>query len=418
MAYLSEIINSPVTDLDGNKVGVLVDIIVSMPSDSRHPQVVAVVVKQGKMRLYIPFSEVVTILAPAIPLTHPILNIQLYTFDEHDLSLVDDVLDKQIIDTDDVRVVRVNDVELVRVNGGVYVSNVDIGTLGIMRRMGLAKYAEMAASIFRKKIPNHFISWDDVELFSGDRFMRLKVPSEKMAELYPADIANIISDMSQIQTNEFLSNLGLEQLADTLEEVETDFQASLVETMPDEKVADVLEEMSPDEAADLLAELPKERSDKLMLLMEEDEVADVRKLLAYPEDCAGGLMTTEYATISPDITAEQAIAYLRATASEAETIYYVYVTDPQNHLVGVISLEDLILAKPDELVNDFMHSRVVSCYLLDSQEDVARLVSRYNLLAIPVIDDQECLHGIVTSDDALDKIIPTAWKRRLPRYYR
>jgi Mg2+ transporter MgtE len=203
----------------------------------------------------------------------------------------------------------------------------------------------------------------------------------------------------------------VETVAETLEEVEPEFQAALVETMPDERVADVLEEMSPDAAADLLAELPEGRSEDLLNLMEKEDAADVRKLLSYPIDTAGGLMTTEYVEVRPDLTAEQAIALLREEAPEAETIYYVYVTNENGQLVGVFSLSDLVLAKPHTPITDFMHHRVVTVNVNDSQDDVAHVVSKYNLLAVPVVDDQHRLQGIVTSDDALDKIIPTAWKK-------
>jgi magnesium transporter len=187
--------------------------------------------------------------------------------------------------------------------------------------------------------------------------------------------------------------------------------------MPDEKVADVLEEMAPDEAADLLAQLPEDRSQELLSLMVREEAEDVRKLLAHPEDTAGRIMTTEFVAIGSDLTAEQAIAALREMADEAETSFYVYVTDSENHLLGVFSLRDLVCARPQTRVTEFMHRRVVSVKLLDSQDEVAQAVAKYNLLAVPVVDDEGRLQGIVTADDALDKIIPTSWKKRLPRLY-
>jgi Mg/Co/Ni transporter MgtE len=188
--------------------------------------------------------------------------------------------------------------------------------------------------------------------------------------------------------------------------------------MPDEKVADVLEEMAPDEAADLLAELPQDRSQELLKLMEHEEAEDVRKLLTFPEDAAGGIMTTEFVAVNPNLTAAEAISVLRESAHDAENIFYIYVADSDNHLLGVFSLKDLVLAKPDTVVTEFMHARVVTVNLLDSQDDVAQAISKYNLVALPVVDDQRRLHGIVTADDALDKIIPTTWKKRLPRMYR
>ncbi|HZY42099.1 MAG TPA: CBS domain-containing protein, partial [Anaerolineae bacterium] len=274
------------------------------------------------------------------------------------------------------------------------------------------------AGRLNRRLPPGMISWDEVELLSTDQPMRLRVPGDKLHDLHPADLAEIISDLTRSESDKFLASLDVATVAEALEEVEPEFQASLVETMPDERVADVLEEMSPDEAADLLNELPDERSEDILNLMEKDEAADVRKLLAYPFDTAGGIMTTEYVSVRPDLTAEQAIEELRRRADEAETIYYVYVRDKDDKLIGVFSLRDLVIAKPETPIAQFMHHRVVSVNLTDSQDDVAQAVSKYNLLAVPVVDDQHRLHGIVTSDDALDKIIPTAWKKRLPRLYR
>jgi Mg2+ transporter MgtE len=287
-----------------------------------------------------------------------------------------------------------------------------------MRRLGFAKPVQKVASRFGRKVSSNPIRWDDVELLPGDQPLRLKVPSDKITDLHPADLAEILSDLSRAESSKFLESLDIETVADALEEVEPDFQASLVETMSDEKVADLLEEMAPDEAADLLAELPEGRSQELLSLMDVDEAEDVRKLLTYPEDAAGGIMTTEFIAIPPDLNAEQAIAYLRANADQAETIFYIYVADSENQLRGVFSLQDLVLAAPETPVEEFMHHRVVSVNVLDSQDEVAQAIAKYNLLAIPVVDQQGRLHGIVTADDALDKIIPTAWKKRLPRMYR
>lgn len=418
MAFLSDLIGKPVTDLDGARVGVLSDLVANTLPEVKHPVIVAAVVKEDGTERTIPYSDIAVLLAPAIPLNVRKNNIHSYAPCERDIFLAQDVLDKQIIDTDDVRVVRVNDVELVRINDSIFASNVDVGAMGILRRIGLAQFADKTLRLLNRKVPQSYISWDDVELLSREQLMRVRVPGEKISDLHPADLANILGDMNRSQTSQFLDTLDLEKLADTLEEVEEDFQVSLVENMADERVADVLEEMSPDEAADLLAELPEERSEKLLELMEDDEAEDVRKLLAYPEETAGGLMTTEYVTIHPGLTAEQAIQTLRETAAEAETIFYVYVTSEDNHIAGVFSLSDLILAKPDTPVDNFMHKRVITVNVLDEQDHVAQMISRYNLLAIPVVDDNEVMQGIVTADDALDKIIPTVWKKRLPKYYR
>lgn len=417
MPYISNLMGKPVADVDGEYIGPLEDLIASTVSEISHPIVVAIVVKRRGGSLIIPLGNVAVLIAQAIPLNCRLAEVASHRGSERDLYLARDVLDKQIIDINGVRVVRVNDVELTRINGHFYVANVDVGGLGLLRRIGLAKVAQKLSGFLGRSVPSSSISWDDVELLPGQQSMRLKVPGEKITDLHPADLAEIISDLTRIESDKLLESLDVKTLADTLEEVEPDFQASLVEKMSDEKVADVLEEMAPDEAADLLAELPQDRSQELLNLMEHEDAEDVRKLLTYQEDTAGGIMTTEFIAIRPDLTAEQAISALRETAHEAETMYYVYVTDAEERLVGVFSLRDLVLAWPKTSVTEFMHSRVISVGLLESQERVAQIVSKYNLLAVPVVDDRRRLHGIVTADDALDKIIPTSWKKRLPRLY-
>jgi len=418
MAFLSEILGRTITDLDGNLVGKLEDLIAREQAEFTHPLVDAVVIERRGVRQITPYSAVMSLFAPAIPLKFPVNNLPVYELNDDDIYLSRDVLDKQIIDTDGARVVRVNDLELVRVNGTLYVSNVDVGVMGILRRVGLERVIQAIASGLRVRLPDNFISWDNVELLHHDQFMRLRVPAESLADLHPADLAEILSDLNKLESGQFLESMNVERVADALEQVETEFQASLIEVMDDERAADVLEEMEPDEAADLLAELPAERSRRLVSMMEKEEADDVRHLLTFPEDSAGGIMTTDYAVVPPDVTAEQAIKLLRETASDIDTVIYVYVTDTGNHLKGVFSLTDLIFAEPQTLVSDFMDDRVKTVLTLDDQDEVAQIITKYDLLAVPVVDQENVIHGIVTADDALDKIIPTAWKKRLPRFYR
>jgi magnesium transporter len=418
MAFVSELIKRPITDLQGRQIGVLKDIVARSHKEIIHPVVEAIQIEQHGQTSLVPYKDIAALLSAAVPLLVPKENIEPYQPSDEDFYLVEDVLDKQIIDMDGARVVRVNDIELVRVNGHVVVCNVDIGIKGLLRRFGLAQSSGNILKRLGYNLPDSMIAWDYVELLRRDPYMRLRVPSDKLADLHPADIAEILTDLSQSEGKEFLDSLNIEQLADTLEEVETDLQVSLVQNMSDERIADVLEEMSPDDAADLLAELPEGRSKDLLNLMEDDEAEDVRLLLKYPEDTAGGLMTTEFATVSPEMTASQAIEHLRKTAAEAEQIYYIYVVDAEERLLGVLSLSDLILAQPETPLVDFMHKRTVTVAPNEDQDELAQLVAKYNLLALPVVDEQDHLLGIVAADDALDKIIPTAWKKRLPRFIR
>jgi len=417
MPFISQIMGKQVVDADGIKIGKINEVYASQKSGTSHPLITAIEVNRKKESHIIPIENVAVLVGPAAVLTQKLSEIKPYKPPRKDLSLAQDILDKQIIDTNGVRVVRVNDLELVKVNGRLYVANVDISTAGIARRLGLRGMPASRKVNQKPAAKSGIISWDAVELISGDEPMRLKVPSEKIADLHPADLAEIISDLSRAEGTRLLQSLNNEMVADTLEEVEPEFQATLVEELPNERVADVLEEMSPDEAADLLAELPKDRSAQILKMMQKDNAEDVQRLLAYPEDSAGGIMNTEFITVPIWFTAEKAIESLRKKANEVENVYYVYVVDKDKRIKGAFTLRELVIAKPSAKVTDFMEDRVVSVELKDSQQVVAQVIAKYNLLAVPVVDDQDRIHGIVTADDALDKIIPTAWKKRLPRFY-
>jgi len=416
--FLSEFLRRAVWDSEGQRVGKLADLVASTALvETPYPPIVALVVERdGGANILIPWEQVKVMAGPVIALGVKAEDITPYCPTEHDLYLARDVLDKQVIDINGLQVVRVNDLELARLDGRYYLTNVDIGGRGLLRRLGLDKLAAKIARRLKRPLPERFIAWSEVELLPT-RGVRLKVPRSRIAELHPADIAEILSDLTPHAGGALIGTLDDEIVADTLEEFEPEFQASMLNTFDDERAADVLEAMTPDDAADLLSELPPERREELLRLMEKEEQEEVRELLAYAEDTAGGLMTTEYVTVPPDITAAQAIELLRKEAREAETIFYVYVVDQEEHLLGVFSLRDLILASPEEKVADFMHRKVIKVNLDTPSEEVVRVMAKYDLLAVPVVDEENRLQGIVTADDAVDLILPEEWKVRLPRIF-
>jgi Mg2+ transporter MgtE len=235
--------------------------------------------------------------------------------------------------------------------------------------------------------------------------------------MHPADIAEILNSLDHHHGEAVLAEVDVETAAEAMEEVDPELQVQLLEAMDDERAADILEEMDPDNAADLLGDMTPERADALLAAMEPKEAAEVRELLAYPEDTAGGIMTNEYPTVPPEMTAQEAIAYLRREAEALDEVYYVYVVDADERLLGVFTLRDLIVAAPDAPVASFAQPAAARVQLYDPQEHVARIIAKYNLLAVPVVDTEDHLHGIVTVDDAIDIILPVAWKKRLPRIF-
>lgn len=222
--------------------------------------------------------------------------------------------------------------------------------------------------------------------------------------LQVADIAELLEELDTPEQRWLVSLLDNETLALVINELDPDLAWGLLSHLNEERVSDILEEMPPDDAADFLGELSDPDKNRYLRLMESEEQEDVRELMKYQEDTAGGLMTFEYVAIREDITSAKAIEVLRETAPDAETVYYVYVINTQNQLVGVISLRELIIANPHALVRDIMSRNVVSVPVEMDQEEVARIVSKYNFLAVPVVDHNNSLLGIITVDDVIDVI--------------
>jgi Mg2+ transporter MgtE len=247
--------------------------------------------------------------------------------------------------------------------------------------------------------------------------VKLRVPHKGLAELHPADLATIIDQLSRSDRVGVIASLDDEAAADAIGEMEPETQVDILEDLEPARAADILEEMDPDEAADLVADLSDESRVEILGLMEKEEADEVQELMTYDEDTAGGIMTTEFVAVPATLTAAQTIDRLRDLEPNAETIYYVYVTDADERLVGVLSLRDLIVSKPNVVISQFMFDEPVAVRTGASQEEVTEVVARYNLLAVPVVDDEGRLEGIVTVDDAIDTLMPQPSKRRLPRLF-
>lgn len=223
-----------------------------------------------------------------------------------------------------------------------------------------------------------------------------------LAPLHPADLAELLEELEDDQRTAVLQLLSEETAAEAISEMEPEDQASILTNMEEGRAEAILEEMSADDVADLVGDLPPHQAGAILQLMDSEDATDVRELLGFRSDTAGGIMTTEYISVHSSLTAEEAIDEMRRAAPAAETAYYVYVVNAQEQLVGVLSLRELIIAQPKALVKDIMRPGVVAVHVNEDQEEVARLVKKYNLLAVPVTDDQQVLRGIVTVDDVLD----------------
>ena len=330
-----------------------------------------------------------------------------------EMRLAKNVLDKKVVDTARKRVVRVNDIELEEREGRLQLTGVEGGLRGLLRHLRSEALAERLAALMGVDLPRDLVAWEVLDPLENEltRAKRQAVYA-KLAKLHPADIADIMEELNPSERAAILAALDEETAAEAITEAEPEVQASVVQMMEPEKAADILEEMEPDEAADILHDLPEAKAEELLETMEPEEAQEVEELLEHEEDTAGGLMTTEHVAFAPTLTAAEAIQRIRDEAKEAETIYYLYVTDPRERLLGVLSLRELILADPGQRLEQFMHTEVVSVRPETGLREVAELQTKYNLLALPVVSGEGEMLGIITVDDVLNLILPMIWKKR------
>ena len=416
MLYLSQAIGRPVRDKLGESIGTVADLIVAI--GDRYPPVTGIVVKTNGREIFLHWQSVASLDAGGASLCTSAIDISKFNQRPNEIRLKLDLMDRQIVDIDGRKVVRVNDLRLDEVEGSLHLVAVDVGASGLLRRLGLEGPWRTIARSLHRDIPERYIDWEDVDPVERTiASVKLRVPHKGLAELHPADLATIIDQLSRNDRVGVIAALDDEAAADAIGEMEPETQVDILEDLEPGRAADILEEMDPDEAADLGADLSDESRVEILGLMEKEEADEVQELMTYGEDTAGGIMTTEFVAVPANLTAAQTIDRLRELEPTAETIYYVYVTDSEDRLVGVLSLRDLIVAKPETVISTFMYDEPVAVRTDASQEEVTDVVARYNLLALPIVDAEGRLEGIVTVDDAIDTLLPQPSKRRIPRLF-
>jgi magnesium transporter len=415
--FLTEILGAEVIDVHQRAVGSVRDLTARM--EEPYPVVTGLVVSRRR-QLVIPWSSVRTFAAREVALRTTREEVERVKAPPADFWMARDILDKQIVDTDGRRVVRVNDLQLADRAGGMIMVAADIGVRGILRRLGVEALVKSAMRAFGRDLPLVLVAWNVVDPIEpgaeqAGASLKLRISGKRIAKLHPADIADIVEELGAKERHSVLASLDEAVAADTLEEMELDDQVSVIEHMDIARASAILEEMPPDEVADILADLPEARASEILTRMGKEEADDVQELLRYEEHTAGGLMTPEFVAVADELTAEQCIAELRRLEPDAESIYYVYVVSAGDHLEGVLSLRDLIVAGPTTRLREIMIKNVVSVRLDSTSNEVAAVLTKYNLLAVPVVDDERRLRGIITVDDALDVVLPESVKRKLPR---
>lgn len=407
MIYLSQLMGNPVYTADGEKIGTVSDL--GIATGEVFPRVTSLAFKgPGRTPFMISWRKYVdTYDEKEIHLKVPAVEIRFSYLQPDEVLIARDILNKQIVDTRGMRVVRVNDLKLSDTSSTqLRLLGAEVGARGILRSLSpaLEHVALKVARTFGHPIPERIIAWSYMDLVERDLSnVKLSVSHKTLDDMHPADIADIIERLDPRLRGQVFAQLDDEQRAGAMAEFDDDAMAAeLMGGMNEREASRMLSEMDPDDAAELVSELDYDKAEKLLRLMGVQEQRAIRQLLGYREDTAGRIMTSEFAALPEDKTAADAVELLRGLDEDFESVRYVYLSDEDNKLSGVVTLNALIVAEPETPLADICTREVITASPEDDQEDVAEDIAKYNLLAMPVVADDGHLLGIVTVDDALD----------------
>jgi magnesium transporter len=428
-SYLAHLIGVSVRGKTGEEIGWLADLIVRM-GDDPYPPIAGLVVRDARKRFFVPANNLANLNGIA-QLSTSTVDLQPFHRRDGEVLLGTDVLDHQIIDITGRRIVRVNDLQLTDIDGTYRVVAVDVSPQALVRRLAPRIWSDWISG-------RQIIDWGEVQYLASAAPVRLKVSYSKLGELNPVDLARIVDALSYRESAEIVAGLDDETAADFLEEVSDERLQDLFEGMDQERAADILEEMTPSAAADILDDLDDDVAEQLLAKMEPEEAADVQALLAYDEDSVGRIMTTDFVRIPSHATVGEALMAIRQLEEAPDPLLAVYVVaavppetetseqpvrelqepaDEIEYLLGIVRLRSLILADACTPITEVMDSDLPTIEPHDRAEQAARVLAEYNLVAVPVLNEQQELLGIVTVDDALAVILPEVWQRRGARAF-
>jgi magnesium transporter len=401
---LTALLGTVVTDAQGQVQGRLKDVAVATGAEAG--QVAGLVLKTRTGLLLVPSQDVRETAAGTLELKSTDTMVPLQDQGNY-LYLQQDLVDRQIIDIHGRKVVRVNDVDLEWKEDGdrhqLRVAEVEVGLRGAFRRVFKGLLPRTSLEVLSRRFKERGIPWQFVDVIEVDpaRRVKLRIEYERLAEMHPSDLAEILEDLGPAERDAVFTSLDEEVAAETLEEVDPKLQISLLEKLDEEKIADIVEEMDPGAAADLLAEMPEERSDAILEEMEPEERQEVEELLEFDEHSAAGAMTTDFVYLGMDATVSQVGAALRSFDGDIETVTEIYLLDEKRVLKGSVPLSRLVVAQSDARLSTLAEARVLSCPADMRQIDLAEMFDKYNLHALPVVDTQGHMVGVVMADHVI-----------------
>jgi magnesium transporter len=402
--YLSRILGNKIYTSDHQIIGKIKDFAVN--NDLKNPLVIGVKVKTDEGIKYLDWNNVNVTKEKG---QYVLVCSALKDIDVSNIMLLGQhVMDRQIIDVNGRKVVRVNDIRLANLSSGLFVVAVDIGTEGILRRLGLAKPLKRIGFDISSKL----MLWNDVQTTYSSNDIKLSKTYNKLSILHPSDLADIIEDFDTNTGMIIFSSLDNAKAADVLEEMEEKAQVNLLNNMAPDKAADILEEMPADEVADILDGLSEHKAEELLNNMEKEDAEEVRELMEYEEETVGSIMNKEFIAFDVNITTQQTIERLRELKPDNEVAYYIYIVDENEKLQGVVSLRDLVVSSPDNKLRDIMDTNVIKLADTESINESIELAVKYGLLSMPVVDEEDKLCGIVIMSDLVDEVFLPTWRRK------
>ncbi|MBI1786022.1 MAG: magnesium transporter [Acidobacteria bacterium] len=399
LLYLTEMVGLPVYDLRGRRIGRIRDAAIVPLLDP--VRVDRYLVGGGWAWLSVGYQQIGEISLDGIRLNDE--KLVPYHDDEYMLRLVRDLLDQQIIDINGRKVVRVNDVTFEGSLEQLRVLEVDVGVRSIFRRLCQGVAPPLWIRRLQRSIPPKSIRWEFANIIEPDprRRLRLNITHQKLESMHPADLADIVEELSPEGREAIFETIDSEVAADALSEVDPKMQASILESLEPEKAADIVEEMAPDEAADVLAELEEATSEEILEEMETAEESEVRELLEFEEDTAGGMMNTEYIALGENAGVADALTALRGNEELLESLNTLFLIDTDRRLKGAVPLARLFVASPDTPLKSLAAETLIQVPVGEKQNRVTETFDKYNLLALPVVDEEGVLAGVITADDVI-----------------
>ncbi len=401
MLYLSQLLNVKIIDSREVFVARLKDVVV-FNDGKNYPYVVGIIFQKGKDLYFIKFEHIETLSTAEVTL-NKFDCWSVWGENEKFLLLNKDVMDEQIFDVDSIKVVRVNDLHLVKIGDLFNLVGIDVSNKALLRRLGLSSLP------FVRFMQVKLIDWHSVNFIQGNvGSIKLKTPFKKLEKLHPADIANLIENLTLHQGSNVVQSLHDEKAAEVLAEIEPKYKDTLLEKINPRNLARILEEMPTDEAADVLQDLSEHKRLLVFKRLSERKAKVLNRLSKYKGNVAGGLMTADYMRIHPQNTIADAVDEIRRKSAEHKFIYHVFVVDESDVLKGVVSIRTLILSDKHLKVVNVMSKILITVKTTTSYENVARLLTKYNLLSVAVVDQQGKIKGIVTIDDVMRLLVPHA----------